>query len=335
MEAVYEDIDTLLSATFGVDDYVDLEELRVTAVEHPPFEAGSLAQPSAPVPPLQLPPAPAPPAPQRKGLLTSAKKHDERAAAAQTRHQEEVARWQAHNDNMRRSHADAVEARERAEQDRLAALAAAQRAYEDACRQREAEAAAQNAELDRFINELAFDVEAAIQEYVGIVLSNSAYPDTFPVQHSHSFDISTRELTLEVSVPEPGTVPTTKAFRYVKAKNEVTETALPQKEQKERYANAVWQVGLRTLHEVFEADRAGRIHSIALTVGTRAVVPATGREEFIPLLVVGAERETFTTFDLSNVVPAATLEHMGAAMSKSPRDLVPADTTRGVRRRSS
>jgi restriction system protein len=48
-------------------------------------------------------------------------------------------------------------------------------------------------------------------------------------------------------------------------------------------------------------------------------------------VVVAADREKFTQFDLSKVVPKATLEHLGAALSKSPSDLTPADTSRGVR----
>jgi restriction system protein len=36
-------------------------------------------------------------------------------------------------------------------------------------------------------------------------------------------------------------------------------------------------------------------------------------------------------FDLHNVVPAATLEHLGAAISKNPFELVGIDETPGVR----
>ena len=36
-------------------------------------------------------------------------------------------------------------------------------------------------------------------------------------------------------------------------------------------------------------------------------------------------------FDLHNVVPSATLEHLGAAMSKNPFELVGIDGTPGVR----
>jgi restriction system protein len=117
----------------------------------------------------------------------------------------------------------------------------------------------------------------------------------------------------------------------VKAKDEITSTNLPVREKKERYVNAVWQVAVRCLHEVFEADRAGKIHSIALAVGVDTVDTATGRPTTVPLVFVAAERETFNSFDLTKVVPQDTLRHLGAAMSKSPFDLVPADTSRGVR----
>jgi restriction system protein len=85
---------------------------------------------------------------------------------------------------------------------------------------------------------------------------------------------------------------------------------------------------------VFEADRAGKIHSIALTVGVNGVAPATGLPEYVPLIIVAADRPTFSAFDLTNVVPAATLDDLGAAVSRSPADVTPADTSRGVRKRS-
>ena len=62
--------------------------------------------------------------------------------------------------------------------------------------------------------------------------------------------------------------------------------------------------------------------------------PATGQPEYVPLAVVAADRERFNSFDLAQVIPAATLEHLGAAISKSPFDLTPADTSRGVRQQN-
>ena len=91
------------------------------------------------------------------------------------------------------------------------------------------------------------------------------------------------------------------------------------------------QVALRSFHENFEADRRGLIRTIALEVGTTAIDPATGRHGYTPFVIASAERGSFLSFDLSAVVPAMTLASLGAAVSKSPYTLVPADRA-GVRR---
>jgi len=65
------------------------------------------------------------------------------------------------------------------------------------------------------------------------------------------------------------------------------------------------------------------------------VAPATGLPQTIPVVIVAAERETFCSFDLANVVPEATPSHVGAAMSKSPCDCIPAGAGRAVARSTS
>lgn len=264
-------------------------------------------------------------------MFASKKKHEEAIAQAKAAHEAAYAAWHAAATAQHQAYVAEQQRRADAERDRVEKLAQAQAQYQAECAQREADAAAQNAELDRLINDLAFDVETAIQDYVGIVLANSVWPDAFPVAFEHTFDLATRELTLTATVPEPSSLPSVKEYKYVKAKDEVTSTNLPVKEQKERYASAVWQVATRVLHEVFEADRSGKIHSISLTVGASHIAPHTGLPEFVPLAIVAADRATFLTFNLGNVVPHATLTHLGAALSKSPFDMTPADTSTGVR----
>jgi restriction system protein len=331
---VFEEIDSILAATLGVDDHIDLESLKMTAVNHPPFMPGQDGTPTPPMPRLVYPPEPAyqePPAPG--GLFGAKKKHAELIAQAQAEHQRVLNEWSEKNMMIYNAHVAEARRREDAERRRLERLLAAEAQYKIECQQREAEAVARNQELDKLISNLAFDVESAIQEYVGIVLSNSVYPDAFPVSYDHEFDLSDRELRLTVTVPPPSDVPAVKEYKYVKAKDEITATLLPLKARKDRYAGAVHQVAVRSLHEIFEADRGGKIHSIALTLGTEAVSPATGLSDFIPLVIVAADRETFSRFDLTNVVPRATLDHLGAAVSRSPFDLTPADTSHGVRAR--
>lgn len=328
----YEEIDSILAAALSAGIQVNLEALKITAVEHPAFDPGPSGTPNPPVPPPVYPPQPVyrePPAPS--GLLGVKKKHAELISLARAEFERAQRAWQDKNRVIYAAYGEEAGRREVAERVRLEQVAALQAKYRAECRQRETDADARNQALTKLINDLAFDVEAAIQEYVAIVLSSSVYPDAFPVDYDHDFDLTTRELRLTVTVPPPSAVPSVKEYRYVKTKDEITSTALSTKAQKDRYAAAVAQVAVRTLHEIFEADRGSKIQSIALKVGTSDLSPATGLRESVPLVIVAADRETFSRFDLSNVVPLATLEHLGAAVSKSPFDLTPADISRGVR----
>lgn len=334
LTTTYEEIDRLLAATLEVDDYVELETLKSAAV-HPAFTPGALGQAITPPLPPQMRSAPvyAEPEPPKglAGAFGGRKKHAVAVEQAQAAHAQALRTHEAYVAERKAEHDRAIEEYGQGERNRLARLAEAQDRYQAECVQRENDAQARNEELTKLINDLAFDVPSAIEEYVGIVLSNSVYPDAFPVEHENAFDLSSRELTMRVVVPEPSVLPTVKEYRYVKAKDDIVATQLSAKAQKDRYSAAVHETALRTLDEVFEADRAGKIRSIALTVGVNRVAPATGVPESVSLVQVAADRDMFCELNLAEVVPIETLKHLGAALSKNPFALAPADTGPGVR----
>lgn len=336
LASTYGEIDSLLAATLATDDFVDLETFRQTA-EHPPFARPDLLQ-ALPLPsPLVTRPEPQyvePDAPRGlSGLFGGKKKHADLVAKAQAVFAEDHAAWQGEVARLPDAQARQEKEYEQAEQHRQAMLQEAQVQYDAECKQRELEAQEENRKLDTLIQGLAYGVEDAIQEYVSIVLGNSAYPESFPVEHDFTFDSSLKELVLTVLVPSPQSIPTVREYKFVRAKDEVVPTDLPMKDQKDRYTGAIAQVALRSLHEVFESDRSGRIATITLTVACEAIHAATGRPTRTPLVAVATDRDAFMTFDLSNVIPLATLQHLGALVSKSPFDMVAIDTSKGVRGR--
>ena len=332
---VYEEIDTMLGATLDIDDYVDLEALRAVA-GHPPFDRTDLESPipqplpiPAPAKPTIVEPEPAPTG--LSGLLGGKKRYAELVAQAEAELAQALSTWDAEMAALPELQAAQDQKYQQADRQRLAQLDEARQAHQARCAEQDADAIDANRKLDELISGLNYNVDSAIQEYVGIVLGNSVYPESFPVEHEFEFDAPSQELVLSVKVPSPGEVPSAKQFKYVKASNEVTPTPLPKKDQKDRYANAVGQVALRTMHEIFEADRAGRIQTITLTVGTEGIDPGTGLSRRTPLVAVAADRVSFMTFDLSNIVPLATLQHMNAVVSRNPFELVPIETPKGVR----
>jgi restriction system protein len=328
-----EELEGILAATLGVDDFVDLNTLRAV-VEHPPFSRQDLRVPARPPLPIADPPMPEytdPPAP--RGLLSflSKNQHEKAKASAVAKYHEEMAGWHAtlaRNEERRAAETSAYEERERT---RAVALQEEEDRYAADCARREAEADARNREVDALITNLSYGTSDAIEEYIGIVLSNAVYPEHFPINHDYAFDPSVAELRLAVAVISPEQLPTVKAYKYVKASDEIAEVPFSPKACKDRYAGAVHQVALRVPHEIFEADRRGLIATISLKVGTHGCDPATGASSFIPLLALGVAREDFMKIELANVQPSATLAHLGASISKNPYGLVPANIS-GVRR---
>jgi restriction system protein len=327
----YDEIDALLQATLDVDDFVDLDTLRRTA-KHRPFDFPDLQRPLPPPPPIPEPVEPVPTSVAVPGGLFGRKKKLEQAtAAAEAAFAAAHAAWEEESSSLPARRAAAAEAHAAREAERQQKLATEQARYEQECAAREAKVAEHNASIDTLIANLGYGTVEAVEEYVSIVLSNSVYPDRFRVEHEATFDASTAELRVQALIPGPAAVSTVKAYKYTKASDEITSTPLSQKACKDRYANAVHQVALRTLHETFEADRRGLIRAISLEVGTETIDPATGNPTYVPFVAVASERDTFLDFDLAAVVPAATLEHLGASVSKNPFGLVAADTT-GIRR---
>lgn len=330
---VYAEIDSLLSVTLDVDDHVNLETLRVV-VEHPPFDRRELESPVPEPKPIPDPPQPvfvAPDPPTGIAGLFGKKKHAVAVERAQEAHQQSLATWREKLDQVAARRRAALEEHARAEAKRVASLESERARYAQECASREAEARERNKQLDALIANLGYGTLEAVQEYVSIVLSNSVYPEHFAVTHEFEFEMSSAELRLSALVPEPGAIPEVKAYKYTKSTDEISAIPLSQKACRDRYASAVYQVALRSIHEVFESDRRGLIKTISLKVGTEAVDPATGRRTYVPFVLVGAERESFLRFNLSVVIPALTLDSLGAAVSKNPYALVPAEVS-GVRR---
>ncbi len=333
LQDMYDEIDGLLKATLRKDDYVDLETLRVK-VRHPPFDRPELRKPIAVPQRPSNPPEPVlilPDPPRGLRKLFGKRRYEEEVVAANAAHRKALLDWHVACTTVEQGHAEALTRHAQQEEERLATLATEEARYATECDARKVAAEEQNKALDELIVNLGYGTVDAIQEYVAIVLSNSVYPDHFPVKFEFTFDPATAELALRVIIPTPSKLPTAKAFKYVKSSDEIVAVPLSQNECKDRYTSALHQVALRSIHEVFEADRRGLIRTIALEVVTMAVDEGTGRRGAVPLLFAGAEREAFLAFNLSSIVPEKTLARMGGVASKNPYGLVPAERS-GVRR---
>lgn len=324
--AQQQEIEELLAATLQIDDWVDLTRLR-QVFEPLPINAGTLTA-ETPVPSyMPIPPQPHFYAPEQPtGLsarLGGQRKYEAQLVAAHAQYASNMTYWHGRLNDVFTHNGATRQIWLRTEFDRLTRLEQAQKDHETAnqCRREEIQRA--NSELDQLITDLRSGNGRALEQYVGIVLANSTYPEQFQVDYDYEFINADRELAVTVLVPPPDQFPSVKAVRYVKAKDEFATTRLSAAELKRRYNNAIHQTALRTAHEVFEADRQGIVDAISLTVAVDTVDPATGHDRRVPLAQLAVDRQSFLTIDLSRIEPTETLKHLSAAVSKNPYGLVP------------
>ncbi len=156
-----------------------------------------------------------------------------------------------------------------------------------------------------------------------MVLGNSVYPDCFSQQYRLAFVPESRQLVVEYQLPTLDVIPAVREYRYVKSRDDITSSSRTAKEIRERYASIVAQTTLRTVHELFESDRAAIVETIAFNGVVDTTDPRTGQPVRPCLVTVRTTREQFLALNLHSVDPSACLQHLNARVSKRPEELAP------------
>jgi restriction system protein len=290
----------ILEATLGVDDYIDLDSLKQSFREPQFYATGFGAETAEPEP------EPIPPLGGFASLMPGAKaKHAAAVQASEEAHAEAVATWQ--------------EAEARREQ----AISEAKKSHdEDAAKKREATEAA-NAKIDEFRHRLDEGNPEAVVDYFGMVLDASSYPDSFPEGHKLAFVPESKQLVLEHDLPSFDVIPEAKAFKFVKARDEITSTAQSATQRRSLYASVIAQTALRTVHEMFEADRSGFVDTVVYNGMVDSIDKKTGRPARVCLVTLRTTRDVFEALDLGMVDPQECLKGLNAGVSKKPSELAP------------
>lgn len=266
-----------------------------------PFDPGELAIPIEP-PVEQVPP---PPSGLRKLLPGAKAKHARAVAEAETRYAEELAQ--------------AVQA----EHNRQTALNAAEHDRQARVHAEAEQVAIRNKEVDALKAGYETRDPDAVVTYGSMVLAASRYPDGFPQQHKVAYVPESRQLVIEMDLPTFDVVPDVTEYRYVKAKDEITPKARPATQSRALYANVVAQVTLRSVYEMFRADRADHIESVVFNGHVDTIDPRTGQPTHPCLITLRTTRDLFESLDLARVEPGACLQGLNASISRNPAELAP------------
>lgn len=313
-------LQALLRATLEVDDKVDWEQLKNKAEFPEPKPKKPLTPPAPQEPRLPRQPTPADSAYQPAlGLLDRlfSKRKAAKEAAARDLFDKHLQDWKQSVDQLQmqheaalRQHAAAVQSAEEAHLKEVAAWTSAREAYLSY-------QAEQNGVVDAKRDAYMAGDPAAIEEYCDLVLSASDYPDYFPQEYELGFDLNAKTLVVDYQLPSPDELPTLKAVKYVASRDALEESHITEAQSAKLFDDVMYQVALRTIHEVFEADVIDAVQAVVFNGIVTAVDRTTGNSVTSCILSVRASKEEFLAINLANVDPKACFKALkGVASAK-------------------
>lgn len=164
---------------------------------------------------------------------------------------------------------------------------------------------------------------SAVIEYFHMVLENSEYPDDFPAEHESEYRDDNKTLVVDYSLPTLECIPSVKSVKYVASREELVESPLSHKVRQQTYDDVVYQLALRTLHEIYRADTSCVLDSVVFNGIVRYIDAATGQETEACIISIQAGRDEFLQLSLEHVEPRACFRRLRGRGSASLYAIVP------------
>lgn len=328
-------LSSLLKATLSIDDTINWEGLKDKA----PFpEKKPILRPSSPEP--TLPPLPREPksldskyVPSLGILDRLLSSRKERAIAEkQALFMSDHKAWQEQMAAIKRSHAAAIEAHEKS--------------VAMACEDHEKQVAEWSARREDYIanqtvGHAAVDAKRtayqsadpeAIVEYCDLVLSSSRYPDYFPQEFDLDYDPAAKTLVVDYQLPAPDDLPRLKGVKYVASRDDFEEQFLSESQASKLYDDVLYQIVLRTVHELFEADTISALDAVVFNGVVTAVDRTTGKPVTSCVLSLRAGRAEFLEINLAQVEPRSCFKSLKGVGSSKLHGLSPVPPIMQLRR---
>jgi restriction system protein len=314
------DLQNVLQHTLDVNDAISWDDLK----DNSPFPEPKPSGPKLPPKPrlLTLPVEPKPTDPvfqPRFGLLDKLfasrrerlmKECHEQFEAAHQMWQRTVQDYSTQNTKAEQKHEQDVQ---RAEQQHQADVQAWETRRAKFIEEQQLKNAALDRQRDKYLN----SDPGAVVEYCDMVLARSSYPSYFPQEYDLDYNPDNRILVVEYSLPAPESIPTVKEVKYVQSRNELVEQHLPPAQSAKLYDDLLYQIVLRTVHELFEADVVNAIDGIVYNGWVTSIDRGTGQEVKACVLSLQTRRQEFTSINLRQAEPKACFKSLkGVGSSK-------------------
>lgn len=164
---------------------------------------------------------------------------------------------------------------------------------------------------------------AAMNDFFELVLDTSKYPESFPREWEMDYLADSRMLIVDYTLPAPAQMPKIKEVKYLSTKEEFKEMFCSERETNALYDSALYQITLRTVHELFTADYANALDAIVFNGIVHGVDRASGHNTIACVLSLEASKDEFLAIQLANIEPKACFKMLKGVGSSQLHGLSP------------
>jgi restriction system protein len=180
-----------------------------------------------------------------------------------------------------------------------------------------------NEQIDQRQQEYLSRVPRAVVDYCNMVLSNAKYPDSFSVISDLDYVAETRTLVVDYQLPSIEALPKVKEVKYIMTRDEFKEIPLSEPELNKLYDEVLYQTVLRSVHELFETDKADALDAVVFNGWVCSIDKATGQEKNACILSLHTTRKEFTAINLTRVDPKLCFRNLKGVGSPKLHTLTP------------
>jgi restriction system protein len=154
-----------------------------------------------------------------------------------------------------------------------------------------------------------------ISSYKKHILNNSEYPFNYNKKIDVNYFNESKELLVNYLLPKRDIIPTTKEYKYLKTKDEITKTERKLKEINDIYKEVILSIPLRTMYESFNSHAKEHIDSIVFNGYIEDIDLSTGRDINPCMISVMTSKQDFNERNLSKIDKYKCLDDMNARLS--------------------
>ncbi len=181
----------------------------------------------------------------------------------------------------------------------------------------------QHDEINRFKAGYEKGEKQSVEDYFDLVLERSQYPEGFEYETLVDFDPIGQTLIVNFRLPTPENIPNIVEYRFIQSRKIINSIEMKKREFEQFYNSVVFQITLRTIHEIFESDYANNCNVVVFNGWIQGVNKSTGSDFTAVTISCQAERSVFESIDLSRVDPQECVRGLKGLVGGSLTNLAP------------